>query len=92
MIDAAARTGCSDFNKVEFLAALTSIREQAFKETAVLSAFRQTGSIPFNPEIMLSQLSESTSSPRPIYQTPILGTSDWHQAYRLVTSHTYQHC
>ena len=55
-IDAATRTGCSDFNKLEFLAALTSIREQTFKKTTVLSAFRQTGLIPFNPEIVLSKL------------------------------------
>ena len=57
-IDAATRTGCSDFNKLELLAALTSIREQTFKKTTVLSAFRQTVLIPFNPEIVLSKLSE----------------------------------
>ena len=51
-IDAATRTGCSDFNKLEFLTALSSIREQTFKKTTVLSAFRQTGLIPFNPEIV----------------------------------------
>ena len=69
-IDAGTRTGCSDFNKLESLAALTSIREQAFKETTVLSTFQQTGLIPFNPEIVLSQLGEATSSSQPGIPTP----------------------
>jgi len=30
-IDRATRTGCSEFNKIEFLSALTSIQDQAFK-------------------------------------------------------------
>ena len=62
-INAATCTKCSDFNKLEFLAALTSIREQTFKKTTVLSAFRQTGLIPFNPEIVLSKLNKPMSRP-----------------------------
>ena len=64
-VDAATRTGCSDFNKLEFLAALSSIREQTFKRTTVLSAFRQTGLIPFNPDIVLSKLPRAATTPSP---------------------------
>ena len=53
-VGVAARTGCLDF---EFLAALSTIREQAFKRTAILSAFRQTGLI------LLSELPAATLSP-----------------------------
>ena len=53
-VGVAARTGCLDF---EFLAALSTIREQAFKRTTVLSAFRQTGLI------LLSELPAATLSP-----------------------------
>ena len=62
-VDAAIQTGCSDFNKPEFLTALGSVREQTFKRTTILSAFRQTGLIPFNPDIVLSKLPATTPSP-----------------------------
>ena len=62
-IVAATRTGCSDFNKPESLAALTSVREQTFKKTTVLSALRQTGLVPFNPEILLSKLTQPVTEP-----------------------------
>jgi len=58
-IDYATRTGCSDFNKIEFLSALRSIRLQAFKESTILSAFRKTGLIPWNPDAVLSRLLEN---------------------------------
>jgi len=59
----ATRTGCSDFNKVEFLFALTSIRLQAFKQTTILSAFRKMGLLPYNPDCVLSHLHEHSSPP-----------------------------
>ena len=62
-IEEATRTGCSDFNKVEFLSAIGSIREHAFKRTTILSAFRKTGLIPYNPDIVLSKLRESSPEP-----------------------------
>ena len=63
-VDQATRTGCSDFNKVEFLSALTSIRLQAFKQTTILSAFRKTGLLPYNPDRVLSLLHEHSSPPQ----------------------------
>ena len=60
-IELATRTGCSDFNKIEFLSAISSIRQQAFKRTTILSSFRKTGLIPFNPDVVLSQLREYSS-------------------------------
>lgn len=38
-VDIATRTDCSGFNKLKFLAALRSIREQTFNRAIVLSAF-----------------------------------------------------
>jgi len=68
-IDHATRTGCSDFNKIEFLAAITSIRAQAFKKSTIVSAFRKTGLIPYNPQLILSQLPIYTP-PSPSYNPP----------------------
>ena len=62
-VDAATRTGCSDFKKLEFFAGLSTIHEQTFKRTTILFAFRQTGPIPFNPDIVLSKLPAATPSP-----------------------------
>jgi len=68
-IDKATRTGCSDFNKLEFLSAITSIREQAFKESTIISSFRRTCLIPYNPAIVLSRLPESVYVPS--YDPPV---------------------
>ena len=61
-IDEATRTGCTDFSKLEFLSAITAIRKKTFKYTTILSAFRQTGLIPFNPEIVLDELNADSES------------------------------
>jgi len=62
-IEQATRTGCSDFNKIEFLAAIGSIREKAFKRSTIISAFKKTGLIPYNPCIVLSKLRERSPEP-----------------------------
>ena len=80
VIDHAMRTGCYDFSKIEFLSALRSIRQQAFKPTTIVSAFRKTGLIPWNPDLVLSSLQESQIClpSRPITPThsipPLLST------------------
>jgi hypothetical protein len=57
-VDAATRTGCTSFNKVEFLAAIDSIRRQTFKRTTIRSGWHKTGLVPYNPEIVLRKLRE----------------------------------
>jgi hypothetical protein len=57
-VDAATRTGCTSFNKVEFLAAIDSIRRQTFKGTTIRSGWYKTGLVPYNPEIVLGKLRE----------------------------------
>lgn len=70
-IDYATRTGCSDFNKIEFLSALTSIRSQAFKKSTIISAFQKTGLVPYDPAKVLTRLQEShTALQHPAMTTP----------------------
>jgi hypothetical protein len=69
-VNNATRTGCSDFNKLEFLAAITSIRRQAFKPSTILSTFRKTGLIPYNPEIVLKRLQGHNSTERERLPSP----------------------
>ena len=59
-VDAATRTGCSDFNELESFAVLSTVREQTFKRTTILSAFRPTGLV---PNIVLSKLPAPAPSP-----------------------------
>ena len=80
-VDAATRTGCNDFNKVEFLHSLSSIRQKTFTSSSIQSAFCKTGLIPFNPSVVLSQLREANhnmrqSTPPPDNQNalPLLST------------------
>ena len=62
----ASRTGCTDFNKVEFLQAIGSIRARTFKASSIQSAFRKTGIIPFNPDRVISQLLATPEQSRPV--------------------------
>ena len=55
-VDAATRKGCVKFDKVEFLAALQSMRNQTFKKHTVKSAWRVAGVRPFNPETVIAKL------------------------------------
>ena len=45
-----------EFTRVEFLALIQSIRKQTFKKSRVLSSFRKTGLISFNPQVVLDRL------------------------------------
>jgi len=54
-VEQATRTGCSDFNKVEFLHALRSIREQTFKKKKHHPhCIPETGLLPSPPKSFLS--------------------------------------
>ena len=61
-IDQATHPGCSDSNKDEFLSAIGSIREQAFKPTTIISSFQKTGLILYNPDKVLTHLHASDLS------------------------------
>ena len=71
-VDNATRTGCSDFNKVEFLAALYGIRKKTFKPQTIRHAFREAGIVPFYPAVVINKVvalraqyrPERTPSPR----------------------------
>lgn len=59
-IDIAVRDGCSKITKLEFLAAISDVRRQAFKKSTIYSAFAKTGLIPFNPNIVLQKIKPAT--------------------------------
>lgn len=64
-IDATMRTGVPEFSKLDFLASLTTIRAKIFNKSTILSAFKNSGLIPYNPEIILQKFRPANS------QTPL---------------------
>jgi len=56
-IDNASRTGCSEFDKIEFLTSIDWIRCQTFKPTTICFTFKATGLLSFNPSIVINKLS-----------------------------------
>lgn len=64
------RTGCYDFNKVEFLAEIGNIRRQAFKRRSIIDAWAKTGLIPYNPTVVLSKIQEMGAPPAHRATTP----------------------
>ncbi|KND85843.1 hypothetical protein TOPH_09284, partial [Tolypocladium ophioglossoides CBS 100239] len=53
-VDLVVRDGYLDITKMEFLGFIQNIRKQAFRQSTILSAFRKTGIVPFNPEVVLA--------------------------------------
>jgi DDE superfamily endonuclease len=74
VVDYATRTGCGDFNKLEFLAAIGSIRQQTFKKNSILSSFRECGLVPYRPHVVLAKVweYEAPSDRRRLETPPIL--------------------
>ena len=67
-----AQTGTINYDKVEFLENFPAIRRRAFNSNNILSAFRSTGLVPFNPDIVLSKypISSRTTTPPPLIIQP----------------------
>ena len=57
-VDKAVRLGDEKFGKLELLAAFQSFRNQTFKLTTIRHAFKSTGLVPFNPDIILDKICE----------------------------------
>jgi len=63
-VDNAVRMGDTDFSKIEFLAVFQSFHQEAFKQSTILSAFRKTGIVPYNPRQVVSRLQERAEHAR----------------------------
>ena len=92
-VDQATRSGCSEFDKMEFLNAIDSIRLSTFKPSTIISSFRKTGLIPFDPEIVLAKLSpaeQGISSAETSHTTPPPQTADLTSTPRTIRTLQYQ--
>ncbi len=70
-IDKAVRLGDEKFGKLEFLAAFQSFRNQIFKSSTIRHAFKSTGLIRFNPDLVLDKIHEKQAQrQQPSIQTP----------------------
>ncbi len=69
-VENATRTGCTEFTKMEFLAALSSIRGKTFKSSSIVSAFRKTDLVPYDPQVVLAKLRENRPPEQPKTPTP----------------------
>jgi len=73
-INTAVRDGCLKFTKLEFLAAIGDIRRQTFKASTIQSAFKKTGLIPYNLQVVLEKIKPKTP-PMPPTEVPQLETT-----------------
>lgn len=55
-IDRVVRLGDVEFGKLQFLAEFQAMRNKTFTEATIRSAWKNTGLIPFNPEMVLSKV------------------------------------
>ena len=69
--DSAIQLGDSEFGKMDFLSAFQQVRDQAFKKTTIINAFKHTGLVPFNPAVVIDKVKEKRAArpktpPQPI--------------------------
>ena len=57
-IDRAVRLGDCQFGKLEFLAAFQGFRNETFKPSTIRHAFKSTGIVPFDPNVVLDKIRE----------------------------------
>lgn len=79
-INILVRDGLTSITKLEFLGCIQGVRNQAFKESTIKSAFEKTGIYPFHPHRVLKVLEERAprhttppliQAPRNAYSSPI---------------------
>ena len=52
-LDLIVQDGCANITKIEFLSVIQEVRRKAFKEETILSAFKKSGLVPYNPLVVL---------------------------------------
>lgn len=78
-MDRALRLGVYDFNRIDFIAAFTTMRNQTFKISTIKTSFFETGLVPYNPEKVLGPLRENLRKRKP--RTPSPASSDTLQTW-----------
>jgi hypothetical protein len=69
-VDQAARLGCTDYNKLEFLADFERFRRQALRPETIVSAVQKTGIYPINIAVVLDKVEHSVQQLQLLQATP----------------------
>ena len=64
-VDTSFRTGCTDFDKVEFLSILAQVRKKSLKSSSIRHAWQKAGLWPFNPSLVIEPLRERVAPSTP---------------------------
>ncbi len=75
-VNEAIQTSHETFIKIEFLAAFNGFRSKAFKETTIRSAWKKSGLIPFDPNVVWDKVRETRPSARPITPSTMTESPD----------------
>ena len=57
-LDLIVRDGCANITKIEFLSVIQEVRRKTFKKETILSAFKKSGLVPYNPLVVLRRIQE----------------------------------
>jgi hypothetical protein len=75
-VEDATATGCTKFSKVDFLAAISSIRSKTFKLSTIRLGFRLSGIWPINPDIVCDNLVDYNPCHYSPLSSPLSGLTD----------------
>ena len=91
-VDTSFRTGCTDFDKVELLSILDSIRKKTLKESTIKHAWANAGLNPYNPSLVIEKLRERVAPltpPAPESPQGPMATPYTANGLRELTEHIY---
>ena len=72
-IDKVVRLGDEKFGKFKFLATFQSFRHQTFKPTTICHAFKSTGLVPFDPDVVPDKIRENKPKEQKLpFELPLL--------------------
>ncbi|KJZ75905.1 hypothetical protein HIM_04729 [Hirsutella minnesotensis 3608] len=57
-LDLIVRDGCANITKIEFLSVIQEVRRKAFREDSILSAFKKSGLVPYDPLVVMRRIQE----------------------------------
>ena len=67
----AVRLGSSNFDRLDFLAAFNWMRSQTFTSSTIILAFKKTGFVPYNPEVVLTKIRSLRRATTPEGSQPV---------------------
>ena len=78
-IDELVRAGGVDFDKLDFLSIFQDMHDRTFTKSTILSSFKKTGLVPYDPDVVFQKITAVRNSRRRKATPPRLPQPEWYE-------------